>query len=369
MTINARFQFQRCAFALDGGISVPSHGVTAIFGPSGCGKTSLLRLIAGLDHDSSGSISIDNQVWQDKSTLVPTHERAVGFVFQEATLFRHLSVRRNLEFGYKRVATTDRSVTFDQAVDMLGLHALLNRKITGLSGGERQRIAIAQTLLTSPRLLLMDEPLTGLDADSKAEIIPTLERLHESLKIPVLYVSHSLDEVARLADHIVLMDHGRVVDAGPFIKMVNTLDSPLSRMADAESIIEATVDSHDGEYKLTQLAFSGGILSTAGNALPVGHPVRVRIMARDVSLALHKPTGTSILNILPATIVSIREDQPGRIMVQLNLNANNNSNVDTHILSRITHKSASVLDIAPGKNLFAQVKSVALIGPYHQPKL
>ncbi len=360
MSIEARFNITKDDFTLDVNMNIPSSGVTALFGPSGCGKTSLLRLIAGLDYDPNGYLSVSGEVWQDGETITPTHQRAIGYVFQEANLFSHLNVQRNMEYGLKRIPPKDRKVSFDEASELLGLNGLLDRKPSGLSGGERQRVAIARTLLTSPRLLLMDEPLAALDDTSKAEIIPYLERLHAELKIPLLYVSHAFEEVARLADHFVLMKAGRVQTAGPFVEMMNRLDSPFAHTRDAESIIEAKVARHDDTYHLTLLDFDGGQISATRAALPIGHRVRVRVMARDVSLTLNHATETSILNIFPAKVIAMTDDNPSQITVRLDIGNN------VPLLSRITRKSARALDIEVGKQVFAQVKSVALLGPYKQ---
>lgn len=360
MTIEAKFHIDRGKFVLDVELKVPSRGVTAIFGPSGSGKTTLLRLMAGLERDPSGYLSVSGDIWQDGETFLPTHQRALGYVFQEASLFPHLSVRGNLEYGFKRVAQGELQLAFDDAVALLGLQGMLDRPPAGLSGGERQRVAIARTLLTSPRLLLMDEPLASLDAESKSEIIPFLERLHEELKIPMLYVSHAFDEVARLADHLVMMKLGRVEAAGPFIEMMNRPDGPLTQYADEESVIEATVAGHDEDYALTQLDFPGGQFTVARTRLPVGHTVRVRVMARDVSLALERPTGSSVLNILPATVQSVSNDEAGQSTVRLDVGEG------VSMLSRITRKSSEALGLEQGKPVFAQVKSVALLGPYRQ---
>jgi len=360
MTIEAKFHFDRGDFTLDVALEVPAQGVTAVFGPSGCGKTTLLRLMAGLDCDPNGSLNVSGDVWQNDDTFVPTYRRALGYVFQEANLFSHLTVRRNLEYGYKRVVGSERRVAFDEAVELLGLNGYLDRRPMGLSGGERQRVAIARTLLTSPRLLLMDEPLAALDEGSKAEIIPYLERLHEELKIPILYVSHLFDEVARLADHLVLMKAGRIEVVGPFLEMMNQLDSPFAHTKDAESIIEATVVSHDESYRLTTLEFAGGRIVITGASLPIGHRVRVRILARNVSLTLERASGTSILNIFPASVLGMTEDGRSQTTVRLDIGGG------TSLLARITRKSAAALGLEVGKQVFAQVKSVALIGPERQ---
>ncbi len=357
MTIEARFHLQRDSFTLDASLQIPAQGITAVFGPSGCGKTTLLRAMAGLERDPAGYLALPGEVWHDGATFVPTHRRALGYVFQEASLFAHLTVRGNLEYGFKRVASAERRVSFTEAVDLLGLEHLLDRDPADLSGGERQRAAIARALVTSPRLLLLDEPLTALDARSKAEILPFLERLHGELQIPILYVSHSFEEVGRLADHLVLMDAGRVVAAGSLVEMLNRLDLPLAHAPDAESIVDTTVAEHDETYQLTRLAFPSGHFTVTRVELPVGHPVRVRVLARDVSLTLQRQSETSILNILPATIRAVAENHAARTTLVLDLGDG------VSILSRVTRKSVAALNLEPGRSVFAQVKTVALLGP------
>jgi molybdate transport system ATP-binding protein len=293
-------------------------------------------------------------------------------VFQEASLFSHLTVRGNLKYGIKRIRPVERRVKFAEAVRLLGLQWLLDRSPTDLSGGERRRVAIARALLTSPRLLLMDEPLTGLDAGSKAEILPYLERLHEELQIPVIYVSHQFDEVARLADHLVLMESGRVVASGPLIEMLSRLDLPLAHAPDAESIVETKVASHDEAFGLTRLAFAAGSFTVPRVDLPPGHSVRVRVLARDVSLTLERQTGTSILNIFPATIRELSAGEGAQTTAVLELGENAPTDgasknaaftAGVSILARVTRKSAAALKLAPGVRVFAQIKSVALLGP------
>ena len=239
MSLEARFRIDRGEFVLDARLEAPDRGVTAIYGPSGCGKTTLLRAIAGLEQDPAGHLTIGGRVWQDGRSFLPPHRRPLGYVFQEASLFPHLSVRRNLEYGYRRVAREERRVDFEETVTLLGVGGLLDSRPVELSGGERQRAAIARALLTSPRLLLLDEPLTGLDAAGRSEIVPYLERLHAALEIPVLYVSHAADEVARLADHLALMKAGRIVATGPIAEMLTRFDLPMSRGMDAEAVVEA----------------------------------------------------------------------------------------------------------------------------------
>ena len=354
MSIEVRFCIDRGGFSLDVDLRVPVRGVTALFGPSGCGKTTLLRAIAGLERYRDGVLKVGDMIWQSAGRFVPPHRRALGYVFQEASLFAHLSVRRNLEYGVKRVPREQRKVALEQAVELLGIAPLLDRKPARLSGGERQRVAIARALAVSPRLLLMDEPLASLDVNRKQEILPYIESLHNELDIPVIYVSHSPDEVARLADYLVLLEAGRVVGAGDIHEMLTRLDSPLAHGHDAESLIDAAVAGHDDTYHLTHLDFAGGRFTVIRKPLPVGSAVRLRVAARDVSLTLEHQSGTSILNIFPATIDGLIPEGEAQVTVRLMV-------AGVPMLARVTRKSAAVLDLKPGKAVYAQAKSVALL--------
>jgi molybdate transport system ATP-binding protein len=354
LNIEARYYLQRDGFTLDVDLCVPMQRITAIFGPSGCGKTTLLRAIAGLESCQRGYFCLGEDVWQDEPHCLPAHRRPLGYVFQEANLFHHLTVRGNLEYGYKRLTVAARRLAFQQVVDLLGIESLLSRRAHHLSGGERQRVAIARALLTSPRLLLMDEPLAALDVKSKAEIYPFLERLHHELAIPILYVSHSPDEVARLADYLALMESGRIRATGPIAEMLTRSDLSLVHGSEAESIIEARVVGHDEAYHLTNLEFAGGKFTVPGNGLTEGQIVRLRVLARDVSLTLVQQTNTSILNIFPARVEELIEENPAQMTVRLDA-------AGVKILSRITRKSAQGLELVPGKQVYAQVKSVALL--------
>ncbi len=354
MSLEARFRVDRGEFVLDVELSAPGRGVTGVFGPSGCGKTTLLRAIAGLDRHPTGFLRIGATTWQDGDRFVPTHRRAVGYVFQETSLFPHLTARGNVEYGRKRVPPAERRVALDRAIDLLGIATLLDRKPASLSGGERQRVALARALATSPRLLLMDEPLAALDRERKGEILPYFESLHAELDIPVIYVSHSADEVARLADHLVLLEAGGVRAAGPIGDLLTRLDLPLAHGSDAESLIEATVSEHDDEYHLTYLETAGGRFTLTRNQLPIGTKVRLRIAARDVSLTLEPQTGTSILNIFPARVDQLLPEGDALVMARLLVGG-------APMLARVTRKSAAALDLASGKRVFAQVKSVALL--------
>ena len=354
-TIRVRLADTLGDFSLDVDFRAPMRGVTALFGPSGGGKTSILRCVAGLRR-ARGIVDIGGERWQDDdaSVFVAPHRRAVGYVFQETGLFAHLDVRRNLEFGYRRIAAAERRVSFDEAVALLGVESLLHRATAKLSGGQRQRVAIARALLTSPRLLLMDEPLAALDQASRRDILPYLERLHDDLAMPVFYVSHAAEEVARLADHLVLVEDGRVRAAGAFDEVASRLDIAREHGAEADTVIATTVSGHDDEWHLTALSFSGGTFQVARNHLAPGQPVRLRVLARDVSLTLDRQAGTSILNIFPATVTATVDEDDAQSLVRLDVGG-------TALMARVTRKSARALSLAPGRRVYAQVKAVALI--------
>jgi molybdate transport system ATP-binding protein len=324
MTIEVRYRFDLDTFQLDVNLELPGRGITSLFGPSGCGKTSLLRAIAGLDRHAAGYLRMGDLVWQDEDTFVPAHRRAVGYVFQEASLFEHLSVQGNLEYGLNRVPPSARSIPLERAIALLGIDPLLQRSPATLSGGERQRVAIARALAVSP------------------------------LEIPIIHVSHSPEEVARLADHLVLMRAGRIAAAGDVHEIFTRLDLPLALDNEATSVIEATVSGHDEEYRLTRLDFDGGQFTIPRQPLAVGSPVRLRLAARDVSLTLQHQSGTSILNILPAAVEGISLDDEAQVTVRLLAGS-------VPILARITRKSAAELGLQPGMQVFAQAKSIALL--------
>ena len=354
--VHARFDLAYPGFALHAELQVFAHGVIALFGPSGSGKTTLLRCIAGLEPAAKGMLQVKEEVWQSDTKFLPVHRRPLGYVFQESSLFSHLSVRRNLEYGLKRTAESERKVQLEQVVEWLGLERLIDRSSpAGLSGGERQRVAIARALLTSPRLLLMDEPLSALDATSKREILPYLERLHSELDIPIIYVSHALDEVARLADQLVLMEQGRVLASGSLGEMLGRLDLPTAHLDDAGAMIETRVAAHDEQYHLTRLDFSGGSLWVSKVDRTLGSTVRTRVLARDVSIATAAPHGSSIANILAARVAEIQDEGPDRVSLRLSVGSGQ------VLLSRITRRSRDQLELTVGKEVFAQVKSVALI--------
>jgi molybdate transport system ATP-binding protein len=354
--LRVRLRLDRGAFCLDVDLDLPQRGISALFGHSGSGKTTVLRAIAGLERAPGGVVALGNEVWQDdaRGVFVPVHKRAIGYVFQEASLFPHLSVRANLEFGRKRVPVHERRFALEPVAALLGIAGLLERRPDGLSGGERQRVAIARALLASPRLLLMDEPLAALDLRRKLEILPYLERMHAELAIPIVYVSHAPDEVARLADHLVLLDDGKAVASGPLTETLARVDLPPSFADDAGVVLDTILAGHE-EDALSRLEFAGGALFVGRRREAVGTHLRCRIHARDVSLALDRPHGTSIVNRLPAVVTAVAAtDTPGHVLVQVRMG-------ESPLLARITERSRRELDIAPGLRLWVQIKGVALL--------
>jgi len=354
--IRARFNLNYGGFALDVDLRLPGRGVTALFGHSGSGKTTLLRCVAGLEKARGGRLEVDGETWQSDGGFLPTHKRPLGYVFQEASLFPHLSVRGNLAYGLKRVTSGPGKVSLEHAIELLGIGHVLDRRPDRLSGGERQRVAIARALALSPKILLMDEPLAALDHARKQEILPYLERLHDALEIPILYVSHAPDEVARLADHIVVMEGGRAVAQGPLAETLARLDLPIRLGEDAGVVLDAVVAERDAEWHLARTEFAGGSVWVRDGGHATGEHVRVRILARDVSLALEHHANTSIQNILPATVEAVAvDDHPALALVRVKVG-------DSAIVARLTQRSATALRLAPGQPIWVQIKAVALIG-------
>jgi molybdate transport system ATP-binding protein len=345
--------------ALNGiSLDFPEGQLTSLLGPSGCGKTTVLRALAGLER-ARGRVRVGDAVWQDDATRawLPTHHRSVGMVFQEASLFPHLSVLDNLLYGHRRVEASRRRIQLDQALALLGIEHLTRRGPQGLSGGERQRVAIARALLTSPDLLLMDEPLSALDPARKAEVLPYLAALGDS-GVPIVYVTHALDEAARLADHLVLMREGRVELAGVAEAVMSRPDSALARLDDASAILSATVVEHDPLMGLSRLRLGddeGAALWVGACSETIGARLRVRVLARDVSVALSRPVDSSILNILPATVLTLHEEDAASVMVRLGLGDG------SALLARLTRRSVQVLGLRPGQAVHAQIKGAALL--------
>ncbi|AOV17785.1 molybdenum ABC transporter ATP-binding protein [Acidihalobacter aeolianus] len=354
--LSCALRLQRDDFGLDLEFDA-APGVTALFGRSGCGKSTALRCLAGLAR-AQGRVQLDGETWQDdaRGVFLSTHRRPLGFVFQQPELFAHMAVQCNLEFGLRRTPAARRRVVWEQAIALLGIDALLKRGVAHLSGGERQRVAIARTLLTSPRLLLMDEPLSALDVTSKAAILPYLERLHRELDIPVIYVSHAPDEVVRLADRVALMRDGRIVETGPLAELLAAGRLPLGgQPGDAGVIIDGTLGEADAEQGLSAIHFADGVFRIALDpAAEPGTPARLRVHASDVSIALHDHSGeTSILNVFPARIAEIAGDGP-TLSVRLDLGS-------TALLASITRHSREHLGLHEGQRVYAQVKAVALL--------
>ena len=359
--IEATLQLSKPDFKLDVSFSVPGRGVTAVFGPSGCGKTTLLRAIAGLEPETTGSLSVNGQQWLGASGRRAVEQRRVGVVFQVPSLFPHLTVQENLLYGRKRLTKVTKPIETNELIASLEIEKLLQRYPRGLSGGEKQRVALGRALLAEPKLLLMDEPLSALDQGSRGKLMSLLEKFLQEIDIPVFYVTHSSEEVARLADNLVLLANGRVTDHGPIQDVVGAVDGELSRSDTAFSVIE-------GQIAATQLAdlisvdCGAGIVlqlpdasSTSGITYQPGSGVRLRIRARDVSICLEQPHSSSILNILPAVITELAA-QPynGSRVVKLEL-------AGKQLLCKISEYSVQHLELRVGQPVFAQIKSVSLI--------
>ena len=351
--IECKIKIQLESFMLDANFSIPDRGITVVFGPSGSGKTTLLRAIAGLEKSDDGFLKIGDSVWQKGEDFLATHKRQIGYVFQDAALFDHLDVKGNLNFVVKRAIGLKEDF-IESIHNLLEIKTLLNRKTTQLSGGERQRVAIARALLTNPKILLLDEPLSALDLKRKNEILPYLDSIHNDLEIPILYVTHSQDEMSRLADHLLLIEDGNIIGSGPVNDMLTRFDMPLSHGGDAVSIIEAEVLKRDSEFNLMHLDFLGGQFIVPDNSFPVQTKVRIRVVARDVSLTKSKQVDTSILNIFPAMVQEIVNEGEAQVMVRLQIK-------ETILLACITRKSSYKLRLEKGSEVFVQVKSVAIL--------
>ena len=352
-----RLVLERPGFSLDVDLALPAHGITVLFGVSGSGKTTLLRCVAGLERARSARVQIAGEVWQDdtQGVFLPPWRRPLGYVFQEASLFDHLDVRGNLEYGVRRAGLTVQPNTLEAAIELLGIGGLLTRRTDALSGGERQRVAIARALAMQPRMLLLDEPLAALDQTRRQEILPWLERLRDELRIPMLYVTHAVDEVARLADTVVLLERGRVRAVGPVAQVFAHIASPVVLGDDAGALLEGTVQERDETWHLARVRFDGGSLWLRDGGLPVGRRVRLRVLARDVSIATTEPQHTSIQNLLPCVVHSVEPDtHPSQVVVRLACG-------EAVLLARITARAADALRLVPTQAVWAQVKSVALV--------
>jgi molybdate transport system ATP-binding protein len=353
LSIDIRLAFK--TFTLTAMQTLPSTGVTALFGASGSGKSSLLRVIAGLEKSATGRIAWGNEVWQDARHFTPPHKRGLGYVFQDTRLFPHLTVAQNLSYADKR-AQNHPGPSMADIITALDLAPLLHRHPATLSGGEGSRCAIGRALLTRPRMLLMDEPLAALDATRKAEILPYLERLRDQIGTPILYVSHQMAEVTRLANHLILIDNGQISHAGPLQSLLAD-PATAAALGDREvgAVITATLTAQEGDG-LSQLACDSGPIYLPHIDAPLGTRLRIRILAQDVILARDAPTGLSALNILPATVTALH-NHGASVLVQLHAGRD-------QILARITARSATALGLVPGTPCFAILKTAA-VAPAH----
>ena len=353
MTLDVDLRREFGGFSLQVQFSAPAAGITGLFGPSGCGKSSLLRAVAGLDPQARGDIRVNARQWQSADGIrLATHRRRVGMVFQQPSLFPHLSVAGNLRFGQQRRGQARDHQ--EALLETLGVSLLLDRTPHTLSGGQSQRVAIAQALLSEPDWLLMDEPLSALDMDARESLLQTLETLHDRLQIPILYVSHQYEEIARLADHLLLMQHGEITASGSLEKLSTQPTLPLCHRKDAAAVLDGEIAEFDNPDQLLQIHTAAGPLWVSAPSRPNGTRARLRVYARDVSLSRGRAADSSILNILPATVTSMHEETDGQICVVLRVG-------DTQLLSRISRRSRRLLELETGVDVYAQVKAAALL--------
>jgi molybdate transport system ATP-binding protein len=355
--LEAKFKVDYPEFNLDVELNLPARGVTVVFGPSGSGKTTLLRCLSGLEKASSGYMKIAGQVWQDEGTFIPIQERKIGLVFQESRLFPHLSIQDNLLYGYQRTQPAERNLQLDEVAQVLNLETLLKRRPEKLSGGERQRAAIGRALLTSPKLMLMDEPLASLDMQLKADIIPFIKRIESEFKTPIVYVTHSMNELIQLVDTMVILKSGKVENIGSVAEVFSDVQSR-ETVGDEQlgAVLETLVLEHDEEFGLTRLDFMGQILHVPRQNIPVGQSLRVHIHSRDVSLSTASPTGaTSVLNILRARVKKVGIIDLKGYSVDIELDAGR------PILATITRKSLANLNLQPGKPIYVHIKAIKMV--------
>lgn len=327
-------------------------GITGITGASGAGKTSLLRAIAGLDKHRQAAISINNTVLQSDAIYLPSHRRNIGYVFQEPRLFPHLNVLENIQFSSKRHHS--KKLALDEFVPLLNIQHLLKRDIHNLSGGEQQRVAIARALASNPALLLMDEPLSALDSGHKAELLPYINRINAELALPIIYVSHALNELAQLCNELIVLENGRLRAKGAVNELLTDLNLPFARQPDAEAVSNASVKSYDADYQLLELQSEAGCIHAVSKPLATGAQVKIQIAAKDVSLSKAEPIGSSILNTLAVSVIELSPEENGYCLVKLQSGS-------SHILSKITQKSAQQLALKVTDKLYAQVKTAAIL--------
>lgn len=355
--MDIQLTLDRRSFLLDVDMRLPDQGITVLFGASGSGKTTVLRCMAGLEPDARGLVRLGADVWLSTAdkVCVPTHQRRVGYVFQEASLFAHLNVRHNIEFGSRRVRGPEVSRLQEEAVALLGIEHLMDRSVEGLSGGERQRVAIARALATQPEVLLLDEPLAALDPHRKREVLPWLERLRDELRIPMVYVTHAVDELTRLGDHLVVMEGGRVRVHGPVTETLSALDARSLDGQEPGVLLDGRVDELAREWGLARVSVPGGCLWVRDDGADLGRRVRLRVLARDVSVATREPSHTSIQNHFEVTLVAILDDEhPSQTLLKLRWG-------ESEVLARITRRACDQLALRVGQPLWAQVKSVAVV--------
>lgn len=346
---------QSPSFQLEVDLQLPGKGVTALFGQSGSGKTTLLRCIAGLDQAPDGELWVNGECWQQGQHFLPTHKRPLGYVFQEAGLFPHLNAEQNIEFALKRCPRRPSPQRYQQVIELMAIGPVLTRHPHQLSGGERQRVAIARALLMEPELLLMDEPLASLDAQRKNEILPFLERLRQETRTPIIYVSHSADEVTRLADSIVVMQQGKTLAFGALNEVLANLDLPLKLGEDTGVVVTGQVVERQPEWQLIRVAFNGGSLWVRDDGDDLHSSVRIRILARDISLANAPHRDTSIVNLFHGTLLASKQDaHPAMVISEVQIG-------DCLMLARTTRRSLSHLGLKPGDKVWLQIKSVAVV--------
>lgn len=353
--VQLQYAVERKDFKLNVSAEIPLQGITGIYGPSGAGKTTLLRCIAGLQQATTGSLLVGDERWQGGGVSLPVHEREIGYVFQEPRLFAHLRVKENIEYGRLR-SKSDRGPDLEVVVDLLGLAPLLRRWPNELSGGEAQRVAIARALLRAPKFVLMDEPLASLDVARKNEILPFLDRLHAELSTPIIYVSHSIEEICRLCDHLIILDQGQVLASGELQSVLVRLDIPTLAGDEAGSVISGKIAEYDEKYDLTLIYLSDGQLWLPGNLGTIGDPLRLRIRASDISLSRDRPTRSSILNLLEVVIEEIQDTRGPTQLVRLAAG-------QERLIARITRRSRVELNLQSGDTVIAQVKAAAVRGP------
>ncbi|GLQ30443.1 molybdenum ABC transporter ATP-binding protein [Litoribrevibacter albus] len=352
---SATAQQKDAPFDLDVDVTLPGSGITAIFGHSGSGKTTLLRCIAGLEQPSQGLLTVNGDLWQNGQTFLPTHKRPLAYVFQESSLFPHLTAKGNLNYAIKRSKQPLSQDFYDRVINTMGIESILSRYPAQLSGGERQRVAIARALLIQPQLLLMDEPLASLDLARKQEILPYLERLKTHFDLPILYVSHSMDEVARLADHAVTLNEGRVIAQGNLTEVFSRIDLPISYGDDTGVVIKGRIVERDEQWQLNKVEFDGGAVWVCDGGEAIDQQVRIRVLAKDVSLALSSHDDMSILNRIQVCIEEIHPCN-GSSMSLVRLKAG-----DSFLIARLTNKSLHHLNLTQGSSAWAQIKSVAIV--------